>query len=118
MVRGWIGQAAIQRLARGIPVLELLMVAQVAILARRHVSKLDGAERRRLAALVREGHGRPSRLSRNDADELRALVAKLEPRLFAGSALDKLSPLPIPKRVLYGRRGNPARIATRAPKRA
>lgn len=118
MIRGWIGQAAIQRLARGIPVLELLMIAQVAMLAGRHVGKLDGAERRRLAALVRDGHGRLSRLSPNDADELRALVAKLEPRLFAGSALDKLSPLPIPKRVLYGRRGNPARIATGAPKRA
>lgn len=118
MIRGWIGQAAIQRLAKGIPVLELLMIARVALLAGRHVSKLDGIERRRLAALVREGRGRPSRLSQDDADELRVLVAKLELRLFAGSALDKLSPLPIPKRVLYGRRSNPARIAVRTQKMA
>jgi hypothetical protein len=117
MIRGWIGQAAVQRLARGIPVLELLMIAQVAVLAGRHVSKLDRIERRRLAALVREGRGRAAQLSRGDADELRALVAKLEPRLFAGSALDKLSPVPLPKRVLYGRRSNPARIAIRAPKK-
>ncbi len=43
-----------------------------------------------------------------------ALVAKLEPRLFVGSAADRLSPMPVPKRLLYGSR----RKATVAGERA
>ena len=113
MIREWIGEAAIKRMARGLPVVELLMLARVALLAGSHIARLDTSERRRLIALVRASRGRPRRLGSDDEAELRGLVAKLEPRLFAGSAVDKLSPLPIPKRILYGRRGNPARIAAR-----
>ena len=99
------------RLVRGIPLVRLIFLAQVAILAGRHLTKLDVAEHRRLAALVAKGRGRPSNLSRRERNELSALVARLEPRLFAGSAVDAVSPLPIPKRMLYGNKRNPARVA-------
>ena len=40
----------------------------------------------------------------NERDELTDLVAKMEPRLLAGHAVDKLSPVPIPRRLVYGPR--------------
>ncbi len=91
-----------KRLTRGVPVLALLSAAEVALLAKAHLSKLDGAERRRLLALVAKGRGRPSSLDAAEREELAALVAKLEPRRFVGSAADRLSPVPVPKRLLYG----------------
>jgi hypothetical protein len=106
----------VKRLARVAPLVELLRFAQIAVLAGKHLSKLDREERRRLAGLVRQSRGRPSRLTSGDAEELRHLLSKLEPRLFAGSAVDKLSPFPVPNRLLYGRRDNPARIAARQSK--
>jgi hypothetical protein len=55
-------------------------------------------------ALVRAGRGRPSNLRRAERQELQDLVAKLEPRLLAGEAVDRLSPVPLPQRLVYGRR--------------
>lgn len=85
-----------------LPVLKLLAVAEIAMLARTHVTKLDPAERRRLVELVRKGRGRPSRLDMDERDELTRLVAKAEPRLFLGAAVDKLSPVPLPRRLVRG----------------
>jgi hypothetical protein len=90
------------RLARGFPVLGLLAAAEVAMIARDHFTKLDGTQRRRLIELVRQARGRPGSLSEAEHKELDALVATLEPRLFAGSAAARFSPVPIPKRLLYG----------------
>ncbi len=92
-----------KRLTRGVPVLALLSAAEVALLARTHVTKLNGAERRRLLALVAKARGRPGALGDGERDELAVLVSKLEPRRFVGSAADRLSPVPVPKRVLYGK---------------
>jgi hypothetical protein len=89
---------------RRIPVVKLLSAAEVALLAREHVMRLSPAERRRVAVLVRVGRGRRSRLTESEQDELQALLAKLEPRLLMGEAVDKLSPLPLPRRLLYGSR--------------
>ena len=61
-------------------------------------------ERRRLVVLVRTGHGRPSRLRAAERDELAELVARLEPRLLAGEAVNRISPVPLPKRIVRGRR--------------
>jgi hypothetical protein len=33
------------------------------------------------------------------------LVAKLEPRLLIGEAVERLSPVPLPQRLVYGGRG-------------
>ncbi len=87
-----------------LPVLKLIAIGEIALLARTHVTKLSGDERRRLLALVRKGRGRPSKLSPDERDELARLVAKAEPRLFAGGVADKLSPVPLPGRLVRGPR--------------
>ena len=92
---------------RRVPVLKLLSIAEVAMLTREHLARLTPAERRRLVVLVRNGRGRPSNLGRAERDELHALVAKLEPRLLAGAAVDRLSPVPLPRRLVYGRGRRP-----------
>lgn len=68
-------------------------------MARRHFQQLDADDRRRFAELVRRGRS----LSPAERDELRALTAKLEPKEFAVAALDKMSPVPLP-RSITGRR--------------
>jgi hypothetical protein len=108
MLRG----AATRAIAHGVgripglkrlPVLKLLAIGEIAVLARSHVRKLEPEERRRLVELIRAGRGRPRNLSERDRDELGRLVAKAEPRLFAGSVADALSPVPLPRRVVQGR---------------
>jgi hypothetical protein len=89
---------------RRLPVLKLLAVAEIGLLARDHLRRLSPAERRRLLELVRIGRGRPSNLTRSERDELAALVAKLEARRLAGEAADRLSPVPLPRRVVRGAR--------------
>jgi hypothetical protein len=89
---------------RRIPVLKLLAVAEIAMLARDHFERLTPAERRRLVTLIREGRGRPSNLSKRERQELQALIAKVEPRAFAGEAADKLSPVPLPERLVHGKK--------------
>jgi hypothetical protein len=89
---------------RRIPILKLLVLAEIAILAREHVERLTPAERRRLVLLLREGRGRPSNLSGRDRNELSRLIAKVEPRVFAGLAANKISPVALPKRVVHGKK--------------
>lgn len=92
---------------RRIPVLKLIALAELIVIARAHIAKLDPAEWRRLLELVRTARGRPSNLSARQRRELRTLIEKVEPRVFAGEAIDKLSPVPIPDRLLYGASGRP-----------
>jgi hypothetical protein len=79
------------RLLRRMPFFKLLAIAQTALLARRHLQRLDPSERRRLAELVRRG----PRMSSAERDELRRLLAQLGPREFAFAAADRFSPLPL-----------------------
>jgi hypothetical protein len=79
--------------------LNLLAIAEVASVARRHLRHLDADERRRLMHLVRRGPG----LSAAERDELRGLVAKLDMRGLAGSAVQRISPVPLPKRLTGAR---------------
>ena len=87
---------------RRLPVLKLLAIAEIALLARDHVTKLEPAERRRLVQLVRSARGRRRNLSADERDELQRLVAKAEPRLFVGLSADRLSPVPLPRRLVHG----------------
>lgn len=87
-----------------LPVLKLLMLGEVLVLAREHIERLTPSERRRLVVLVREARGRRANLGPRQRDELEGLIAKAEPRLFAAAAADKLSPIPLPKRLLAGKR--------------
>jgi hypothetical protein len=86
-----------------LPMLKLLVVGELALLARDHVALLTPSERRRLLELVRKGRGRTSRnLTEAERRELTILVAKAEPRRFAGLTADKLSPVPLPRRIKHG----------------
>ena len=87
------------RLLKRLPLFRLLALAEIALLARRHLQQLDAGERRRLAELARRGRG----LDKTERDELRGLLAKVEPRAFAAGAADAFSPVPLP-RWLAGRR--------------
>jgi hypothetical protein len=89
---------------RRLPVLKLLSIAEIAMLARSHATRLTPDERRRLIGLVRKGRGRSTRLTDAERDELRELVTKTEPRLFIGASADRLSPVPLPRRVIEGKR--------------
>jgi hypothetical protein len=101
----------VKRLSRGVPVARLLLLAEVAILAQRHLSKLDRAQRRRLFTLLVRARGRTRSLTAAERREFGYLVARLEPRLLLGSAVRRISPVPLPKRLLYGRPASAARAA-------
>jgi hypothetical protein len=116
MLRFLIKGAPFKRFANGIPIVGALLAVEVAAMAWTHIAKLSGAQRRRLLALLGQSRGRPASLPPGERAELKALLATLEPRLFFGSATKRLSPVPVPKRLLYGPRGSAARAAA-APRR-
>ena len=89
---------------RRVPVMKMLAAAELALLTRDHVQRLTPPERRRLITLVRVGRGRRSRLTGSERDELEQLLGKLEARLLMGHAVDRLSPVPLPRRLVYGRK--------------
>ena len=71
--------------------LRVLAIAQLALLARRHMTLLEGDERARLAKLVAQSRGRPRRnLSANEREELLRRVGKLEPGEFGRNAVGHL----------------------------
>jgi hypothetical protein len=83
------------RWLRSIPFFKLLLVAKLALLARRHLQQLDADDRRRLSALVR----RPRWMDRSERAELLRLLGKLEPRAFAAATANAFSPVPLPRRL-------------------
>lgn len=111
---GFLTERVIKRASRGLPIVQIWTLANLAVLAGQHAGNLEPSERRRLVELVRRGRGRPARLDPAEASELRTLVARLQPRLFAGTAASRLSPVPLPRRMLYGGKGHPARRAAAA----
>lgn len=90
--------------AKLIPLARLLAAARILMLARRHWHRLEPVERRRVVSLVRQTHGRPRNLSSSERLELARLIAKADPRLFAGLVAQRFSPVPLPGRVVRGRR--------------
>lgn len=98
-----------KRIGGTIPLAPLLLAGEMTMIAGRHIAKLDGTQRRRLIALLGQARGRPSSLTEEERREVLALLAVLEPRLFLGSAVRTISPLPVPKRILYGPRDSDAR---------
>src|SRR4051812_46130068 len=85
-----------------LPILKLLAVAEIAVLTKHHVERLTPDERRRLLHLLQASRGRKGNLTAAERSELAGLVHKMEPRMFAGAALDKVSPIPLPKRLTHG----------------
>ncbi len=96
--------STIVRTAKLIPLARLIAAAQVTVLARRHWHKLEPDERRRVISLMRQTRGRGSNLSSSERLELARLVAKADPRLFAGLVAQRFSPVPLPGRIVRGRR--------------
>jgi hypothetical protein len=74
---------------RALPFARIFAIAQIALLARRHLRGLSPHDRRRMAHLVRRGR----RLTAAERRELRDLVSKLEPAAFITAAARSLSPL-------------------------
>jgi hypothetical protein len=104
---------SLTRVGRGLPVANLLLAGEVALLAGEHIARLDPPRRRRLLVLLRQAAAAPRSFPAAEREELTELLADLEPRLFVGSAARKLSPVPVPKRILFGPRGSRARSAAK-----
>lgn len=85
-------------LLKRMPLARLVLLAEVAMLAKAHFERLTPAERRRLVLLVKHARGWPHNLPQRERDELRKLVAKVEPRAFADEAAQRFSPLGSPRR--------------------
>jgi hypothetical protein len=83
------------KLMRSVPFFKVLAIGKTALLAHRHLRRLEPSERRRLTELLRRAY----RLDAAERDEVRRLVAKLEPRAFAVAAANAISPIRIPRRL-------------------
>jgi hypothetical protein len=92
-----------------LPFFKILAVAQVALLARRHLKALTPMERRRMRELALQAH----KLQPHERQELIDLAMKLEPRAFAGSVANRMSPVPLPKRFVNGRGARGQRMPVR-----
>jgi hypothetical protein len=99
-----LGVSAAKRMAKAVPLARLLLVGEVALMTGQHLKKLNVEERRRLGLLVLGSARKRGTLSASERMELLRLVAKLEPRLLFGTAVRRISPVPIPRRILYGKR--------------
>ena len=82
--------------AKKVPIARMLILAELIVLVREHMVKLEAHERRRLLELIRKGRGRPSNLSDRERRELSALLAKAEPRAFVNLAAQKVTGFPVP----------------------
>jgi hypothetical protein len=101
---------SLSRAVRQLPAARLLLAGEILLLAHQHFTRLEPAERRRIFELVRHTHGRRRNLTEAEREELAELVAKADPRLFLGTVAERLSPMPLPRRVVQGpRKRRPAR---------
>jgi hypothetical protein len=85
------------RVLRRLPVARLLALADVIVLAREHLNKLEPHERRRLVELAKMGRFHRGQLTRRERRELTDLLAKTEPRMFLNRAAQKVTGVPIPR---------------------
>jgi hypothetical protein len=81
------------KMLRRMPFFKVLAVARTVMLARRHWRRLDASDRHRLTELARHG----TSLTAAERDELRRILAKLEPREFAAATANAFSPVRIPR---------------------
>jgi hypothetical protein len=81
------------RMLRAMTFLRVLAIAKTVLLVRRHFRRLDKNDRRRLGELARRG----TSLNAAERDEMRRILAKLEPRAFALATADAFSPVKIPR---------------------
>ncbi len=93
---------ALQRVPglRMLPVVRLIMAAEVLAIGKHHFDRITPEERGQLLRLVAKAKGRPKNLSEADQLDLTKIVEKLEPRLFLAEATDRISPIGVPSPVL------------------
>jgi hypothetical protein len=94
----------LSKATKAVPLARLVAAARIVLLAREHWHRLEPDERRRLIALERRARGRPRNLSERDRAELSRLIAKADLRLFVGLVAQRFSPVPLPPRLVRGRR--------------
>jgi hypothetical protein len=82
------------RFLKKMPLFRLIAIGQTALLARRHLRRLDDHDRHRLLELLRKGR----RMSAGQRDELRTILSKLGPREFAYATANAFSPVKLPRR--------------------
>lgn len=85
---------------RMVPVVRLIMAAEVLLIGKHHLDELTPAERGQMIRLLGKAKGRPKNLSEAEQLELTEIVRKLEPRLFLAEATDKVSPVGVPSPLL------------------
>ncbi len=81
---------------RDLPVVRLVMAAEVLLIGKHHLDRLTPAERGRMVRLVAKAKGRPRSLTETERSDLAAIVEKLEPRAFLATAGERLSPVGMP----------------------
>jgi hypothetical protein len=64
----------------------IMLVAEVALIAKRHLDNLGPGEVGELRALLAKSKGRPTNLSPGERSRIKEIVMKLEPATFARSA--------------------------------
>ena len=89
---------------RALPVTRLLLAGELLLMAHEHLMRLSPGERRRVLELVRRGHARRRNLTQSERAELAWLIAKANPREFAGMVAQRFSPVPLPRRLVRGKR--------------
>jgi len=87
-----IGTAA-RTAGRFSPWARAIAVGEIALVAKRHLDRLDSGEGTELRQLLVKSKGRPKNLSSSERSRLFALVRKLEPGAFAKNAAMKAVPL-------------------------
>lgn len=92
----------LRRSGKLLPAARLLLIAELTGEVRRHVWMLEPTERRRLLELMRLARGRPGMLTESQRAEFVELVARMEPQGFLGTAAKRLSPVPVPRRIVEG----------------
>jgi hypothetical protein len=100
----------LRRTARFATLGRVLLAADLGRVLLRHVGLLSPQERRRLARLAGRGIARRGRLGAGERRELRVLIAKLRLRMMLGTAVKRISPVPLPKRLLFGPRKRAAAL--------
>ena len=70
-----------------------LAIAEIALVVKHHLDRLDPGEAGELRDLIFKSKGRPGNLTQVERSRVYALVRKLEPAAFARTAATKAVPL-------------------------
>ncbi len=70
----------------------IMVIAEVALIAKRHLDKLGPGEVGELRDLLVKSKGKPGNLSSRERSRIKELVTKLEPGAFAKSAASSSVP--------------------------